>query len=86
MAATAVSGRFFPGLNCSLIAGLRTQDRFGVQAIDPHALELTEATAFKVTVTTSSGTYEDEVVVMTHMPYAVSLGINNVPIRANSGL
>ena len=65
----------------ALITGLRTQDRFAVQGIDPHALELAEATAFKVTVTTSSGTYEDEVVVMAHLPYAVSLGINNVPVN-----
>ncbi len=62
-----------------LIAGLDTLDRFTVQGINPHALEGAEIASFKVTVTTTSGSYSDMVNVTAHLPYAVSLGIANVP-------
>ncbi len=62
-----------------LIAGLDTLDRFTVQGINPHALEGAEIASFKVTVTTTSDTYSDMVNVTAHLPYAVSLGIANVP-------
>lgn len=65
----------------ALLASLRTVDRFGVQAIDPHSLEASEIAVFEVTVTTSSGTYSDDVEVIAELPYAVSLGINNVPVN-----
>ncbi len=60
---------------------LQALDRFVVQGIDPHSLEAAGETAFKVTVTTSSGTYSDTVHVVAHLPYAVSLGIQNVPVN-----
>jgi len=59
---------------------LEPPDRFMVQGIDPHSLEATEEAAFEVAVTTSSGVYTDTVSVMAHLPYAVSLGVRNVPI------
>ncbi|TET46748.1 hypothetical protein E3J59_02865, partial [Candidatus Aerophobetes bacterium] len=59
---------------------LQPPDRFMVQGIDPHSLEATEEAAFKVAVTTSSGVYTDTVSVMAHLPYAVSIGVRNVPI------
>ncbi len=62
-----------------LIKGLKTLDRFGVQGINPHSLEAAEIATFKVTVTTSSGSYSDTVNVTAHLPYVVSLGIQNVP-------
>ncbi|KKL72760.1 hypothetical protein LCGC14_2081680, partial [marine sediment metagenome] len=59
---------------------LQPPDRFMVQGIDPHSLEATEEATFKVAVTTSSGVYSDTVSVMAHLPYAVSIGVRNVPI------
>ena len=63
----------------SLIEHLKTLDRFGVQAINPHSLEAAEAANFRVTVTTSSGTYTGTVSVSAHLPYAWNGGLNNVP-------
>lgn len=63
-----------------LFQHLAPPDRFMVQGINPHSLEATEEAAFKVAVTTSSGVYTDTVSVMAHLPYAVSLGVRNVPI------
>ncbi len=62
-----------------LINALETLDRFTVQAINPHSLEAAEGATFKVTVTTSSGSYSDTVAVTAHLPYVVNLGIANVP-------
>src|SRR3972149_12273662 len=62
-----------------LFKHLRAQDRFGVQAINPLSLEEAEKATFKVTVTTSSGSYSGSVDVMADLPYAVSLGLQNVP-------
>ena len=64
-----------------LLASLAIEDRFGVQAINPHSLEVAEVATFKVTVTTSSGRYSDAVNVSAHLPYAISTGINNVPVN-----
>jgi len=63
------------------MASLVREDRFGVQAINPHALEAGETATFKVTVTTDSGTYSDEVNVVVELPYVVSTGIRNVPVN-----
>ena len=63
-----------------LFQHLQPPDRFMVQGIDPHSLEATEEATFKVTVTTSSGVYSDTVSVRAHLPYAVSIGVRNVPI------
>jgi hypothetical protein len=64
-----------------LMASLVTEDRFGVQAINPHSLGAGEVAAFKVTVTTDSGTYSDAVNVTAELPYVVNTGIRNVPIN-----
>jgi hypothetical protein len=56
-------------------------DRFGVQGINPLSFEEAEIAVFKVTVTTDSGTYSDMVEVIAGLPYAISTGINNVPIN-----
>jgi hypothetical protein len=63
-----------------LMAWLEDVNRFGVQGINPHALEAAEIAVFKVTVTTDSGSYSDSVEVIAGLPYVVSIGINNVPI------
>lgn len=60
---------------------LEPLDRFMVQGIDPHSLEAAEEATFKVTVTTSSGTYSDTVHVGAHLPYAISIGIPNVAVN-----
>ena len=62
-----------------LLSHLVTLDRLTVQAINPHSLELADVATFKVTATTSSGTYSDTVSVTSHLPYAISSGIQNVP-------
>jgi hypothetical protein len=62
-----------------LFSHLNALDRFMVQAINPHSLEVAEMVTFKVTVTTSSGTYTDEVDVIADLPYAVNGGLQNVP-------
>ena len=64
-----------------LFEHLQPPDRFMVQGIDPHSLEVTEEATFKVAVTTSSGVYTDTVSVMAHLPYAVTTGVRNVPIN-----
>ena len=66
----------------ALLAGSRTADRFGVQAIVPHSLEAGEIATFKLTVTTSSGSYSDSVNVVADLRYVVNLGIQNAPIDA----
>jgi hypothetical protein len=63
----------------ALMEALPTEDRFGVQSINPHALEVGEIAAFEVTVTTDSGSYSDEVEVIAALPYAINPGISNVP-------
>ena len=64
-----------------LFKKLRTIDRFMVQAINPRSLEEVEETTFKVTVTTSSGSYSDTLSVTAHLPYATNTGIQNVPVN-----
>ncbi|MBI4296777.1 MAG: carboxypeptidase regulatory-like domain-containing protein [Chloroflexi bacterium] len=63
-----------------LLEGLELHDRFGVQAISPYALEGAEVAAFKVTVTTTSGTYTGTVNVTARLPYVVNGGIQNVSV------
>lgn len=62
-----------------LIKDLKTLDRFTVQAINPHSLGDAKTAAFKVTVTTSSGTYSATVKATVELPYAVSTGLQDVP-------
>jgi hypothetical protein len=65
----------------ALIEALQPEDRFGVQAINPHALEAAEVATFKLTVTTDSGSYSDSVNVSAHLPYVISTGVSNVGIQ-----
>jgi cytochrome c553 len=63
-----------------LLKNLETLDRFGVQAINPESLGKAETATFKVTVTTSSGSYNDTVLVTSNLPYIVNPGLANVAI------
>jgi hypothetical protein len=56
------------------------QDRFQVVGVDPFSLEETGLVTLKVTVTTSSGSYADEVDVHTELPWKVAGGIRDVPL------
>ncbi|GAG31637.1 unnamed protein product, partial [marine sediment metagenome] len=56
------------------------QSRFQVVGINPLALEETGLIGLMVTVTTSSGTYSDEVEIHTETPFKTSPGIRNVPL------
>ena len=58
------------------------QDRFQVVGINPFALEHAQAVVLEVEVVTTSGTYHDEVHVMTTLPWKVATGLLNVPINA----
>ncbi len=61
-----------------LLEGLELLDRFVVQAINPHALAAAETATFKVTMTTSKGTYTSTVNVVAGLPYIVNTGLANV--------
>lgn len=63
-----------------LLKLLHQQDRFGVQAITPLALEEAETVTLKATVTTSSGVYSDTVNIVAKLPYIVSNGLANVAV------
>ncbi|MBI4285531.1 MAG: hypothetical protein HY670_06480 [Chloroflexi bacterium] len=62
-----------------LIKGLKLEDKFMVQPINPHALSGAEVATFEVAVTTSSGTYKKTVNVTATMPYEITTGLANVP-------
>ena len=62
-----------------LVKGLERLDRFEVQGINPHALIAAETTTFKVTVTTSSGSYSATVNVTAKLPFEFTTGLANVP-------
>ncbi len=61
-----------------LMASMEIMDRVMVQPINPHALIAAETATFKVTVTTSSGTYSGNVNVTANLPYIISTGLSNV--------
>jgi hypothetical protein len=56
------------------------QDRFGVVAINPFALEEGGAVTLTVTVKTSSGTYTGTGVIATPLPWPTSIGVRNVAV------
>jgi hypothetical protein len=56
------------------------QDRWQVVGMDPFALEEAGLVTLRVTVTTTSGTYTDEVEVHTELPWKVAPGIENAPL------
>ncbi|MFH1003837.1 MAG: hypothetical protein V1780_06830, partial [Chloroflexota bacterium] len=64
----------------TLLGGLEVLDRYEVMGINPHALSSAETATFKVTVTTSSGSYSGTVTVTANLPYHTSLGIQDVPV------
>jgi hypothetical protein len=55
------------------------QDRYQVVGLNPFSLEEAGLVVLKVTVTTTSGSYSDEVEVHTGLPWKVSTGLENVP-------
>lgn len=67
------------GIKAELIKGLRPENRFQVQPINPHALGGARTSTFEVAVVTSSGTYKKTVNATMTIPYAVSTGLQNVP-------
>jgi hypothetical protein len=65
-----------------LVKNLVSLDRFTVQGINPEALIDAQTSSFKVTVTTSSGTYSAIVNVVAKLPYEFTTGLSDVPIGA----
>jgi len=57
------------------------QDRFGVLATNPFAMEHAGAVMLEAEVVTSSGTYHGEGEVVTTLPWPWASGIQNVPIN-----
>ena len=62
------------------INNLKPEDRFTIQAINPHVLMAAQTTVFRVTVTTTSGNYSNTVGVIASLPFAVSSGVADVPV------
>ena len=62
-----------------LLHDLEIQNRNEVVAINPHALSSSTQATFRVTVSTSSGTYSDLVVVNVPAAFSVNGGLENVP-------
>ena len=56
------------------------QERFEVVGVDPFALEEAGLVTLKLTVTTDSGSFSDEVEIHTELPWKVVPGIENVPV------
>ena len=56
------------------------QDRFHVVGVNPFALEETGPVSLHLTVTTTSGTYTEEVDLHTELPFKTASGLLNVPI------
>lgn len=56
------------------------QNRFGVTAVAPLALEDAGATKLNVEVTTSSGVYNTVATIATPLPWTTATGVRNVPI------
>ncbi len=63
-----------------LISSLAQEDRYQVQPINPHAVSATEVVSLRLTVTTSSGKYSAVQTVTSDLPYAVTTGIEDVPV------
>jgi hypothetical protein len=59
---------------------LEKPDRFEVQPVNPHVLDDAETCVFRVTVVTTTGTFNDTINVTIPLPYALSTGLRNVPI------
>jgi hypothetical protein len=57
------------------------QDRWGIVAIAPHAMEEAAAIKFELTVVTTSGTYKLPAEVDAHLPWPHATGLRNVPLN-----
>ena len=65
----------------ALLSHLPVQDRFEILGVDPHAYELGGMVAFECTVTTSSGTYTQEVEVHAGLEFAAwCTSLRNLPV------
>lgn len=62
-----------------LLKDVAKAERFDVQPVDPHALTGVKRATFKVTVTTSSGSYTATVNADAELPYTATTGLRNVP-------
>jgi hypothetical protein len=60
--------------------GREPLDRFIVQGLNPFQLEEAGDISLIVTVTTSSGTYTDDVAIGTVLPWKSNTGLQNVPV------
>ncbi len=68
------------GYKAELYKNMAVEDRTGIVGLAPHSVSAAEAAVFKLTVTTSSGTYSSNVTVSADLPYAATTGIADVPI------
>lgn len=64
----------------ALLGNLELLDRLVIKGINPEALINAETTTYKVSVTTSSGTYSGTVAVTAKLPYDFTTGLTDVPI------
>lgn len=67
-------------IKAQLVAALDAPVRAEVLGINPHAIELASNITLRLTVTTSSGKYTDDVSVATTPVFQVTSGLRNVPI------
>jgi hypothetical protein len=63
-----------------MISTAPVEDRFEVQALDPHVISGAKTAVFRVTATTSSGKYSANVNVPINLPYQITNGLANVPV------
>lgn len=62
------------------VLGAEPLNRFMVQGLNPFQLEEAGLVTLRVTVTTSSGTYTAQVPIHTALPWAISPGLQDVPV------
>lgn len=63
-----------------MVKSIKPDDRFQVQALNPHVVSGAKTAIFRVTVTTSSGKYSGTATVNINLPYQVTTGLANVPV------
>ncbi|MEW6141755.1 MAG: carboxypeptidase regulatory-like domain-containing protein [Chloroflexota bacterium] len=59
---------------------IELENRFSVQALDPHVVSGAKTAVFRVTATTSSGKYSATTNVAIDLPYQITTGLANVPV------
>ena len=67
-------------IKAAVLKDLSQPVRLSVVGINPHAIEIATTVTLQLTVTTSSGSYTDTVIVAATSPYQVTTGLRNVPI------